>query len=198
MIYKIQKSLGNVSAILVDNIINDGICIEFKNFDKTDASIIIYVNGTTQDLSLNGYTFPCVYNNIRNCRHNDIYGGSSSHKIEFECLTPDGSVKRIIKDSIYGAKESLAVEYFYSLLYNISCCANIIQYEKLYEYIIDNRLFAHSKNRKNALAILNFIEEFTPELAKVQQTAFLPGLKQKINAQFKAAQEVIQMSNCPD
>ena len=107
-------------------------------------------------------------------------------------------INKIIKDNLYGAKESLAIEYFYSLLYNISCCANIAQYEQLYKYIIDNRLFGLSKKRENALTILNFIEEFTPELRKVQQTAFLPGLKQKINAKFKEAQEVIQMSNCPD
>lgn len=198
MIYKIQKSLGNVSAILVDNIINEGICLEFKNFGQTDASIIIYTDGKPQDIVLNGYTFPCVYNNIKSSRGDDIYGGKYFHKIEFEYLIPDGSINKIIKDNLYGAKESLAIEYFYSLLYNISCCANIAQYEQLYKYIIDNRLFGLSKKRENALTILNFIEEFIPELGKLQQTAFLPGLKQKINAKFKEAQEVIQMSNCPD
>ena len=118
--------------------------------------------------------------------------------IEFEYLTPAGLINKIIKDNLYGAEESLAIEYFYSLLYNISCCANIAQYDQLYKYIIDNRLFGLSKKRENALTTLNFIKEFTPALAKVQQTAFSPGIKQKINAKFKEAQEVIQTSNCPN
>ena len=156
MIYKIQKSLGNVSALLVENVLQEGICIEFKNFAKSDASIIIYSNGKPEDVCINGYTFPCVYNNLECNKSDDIFGGKCFHSIEFEFLAPDGSLNKIYKDDLYGAKESLTVEYFYSLLYNISCCSNVEQYKQLYEYIIDNRLLA-CKSQSKALKILNFI-----------------------------------------
>ena len=137
MYYKIQKSLGRVSAVLVDNIPQDGVCVEFKNFSRSNASIVIYQHGKPNDLRINGYTFPCVYNYIKNIMGTDIYGGDYAHVIDFEFIDPSGALQHVTSKNLYGGKEALAVEYFYSLLYNISCCKNVEQYEQLYEYIID-------------------------------------------------------------
>lgn len=198
MIYQIKKSLGRVSAILTDTVTEDGICVEFKNYGKySGTTIVIYKNGKPEDLSINGWTFPCVYNAIDYMVSSDIYGGDSVHSVSFECLDPTGTVRKIENKKIYGGKQSIAVEYFYSLLYNISCCENIEQYDQLYNCIIDNRLLARESSRNNALSILNFIEQFALQLSQVKETDYLAGLKQKIDLKFKEAQDIIATSNSP-
>lgn len=110
MYYKIQKSLGAVSAVLTETIPTAGVCVEFQRFDQRDASIILYQDGQAQDLHVNGWTFPCVYNDIELRRQSDIYGGKASHEIRFEAIDPAGSIQVIQSKSLYGQKESLAVE----------------------------------------------------------------------------------------
>ena len=165
---------------------------------KKDASIIIFHNGYSVDLHINGWTFPCVYNNIKYSHRSDIMGGEARHVIRFDFLTPDGSVGEIIERNLYGEKESLAVEYFYSLLYNLSCCESLEQFRQLYKYIIDNNWFKANKNRKEAIEVIDFIEKFTPRLSQVKDTEFLPGLKHKIQIKFKEAQEIISSVACPE
>lgn len=198
MYYKIQKSLGNISAVLTDNIPHNGVCVEFKNFNQKDASIIIFRNGYSVDLHINGWTFPCVYNNIGYSHHSDIYGGEARHVISFDFLFPDGSVGNIEERSVYGEKESLAVEYFYSMLYNLSCCESIEQFRQLSKYIINNNWFKINNNRAEAIEVIDFIEKFTPRLSQVKDTDFLPGLKHKIQVKFKEAQEIISSAACPE
>ena len=88
MFYKIQKSLGNVSAVSTENIPVLGICVEFKNYGKRDASIVVYQDGKPQDISLNGWTFPCVFNHVEYTLHDDIYGGHDTHTIKNKKLNP--------------------------------------------------------------------------------------------------------------
>ena len=197
MFYRIQKSLGNVSAVSVEAITSSGVYIEFKNFDHDNASIIVYQNGISQDIRINGWTFPCVYNNIKLERGDDIYGGRYRHVITFDVLDPSGAVQTIERKSLYGANETLAVEYFYSLLFNISCCEDIEQSNNLYKLIIDNKYFKTHKVRKNAVLVLSFIESFSPRLNNLQDTSYIDGLKQKISVSFRDAQEIIASSNCP-
>ena len=198
MIYQIKKSLGRVSAILIDTVIEDGICVEFKNYGKySGTTIVIYQNGKPGDLSINGWTFPCVYNNIDYRTFSDIYGGKSVHTISFECLDPTGTVQKIEKKSIYGDNQPIAVEYFYSLLYNISCCQSFEQYQQLYKHIIDNECFYIDKERKAAVEVLYFVETFASQLENVKDTEFLAGLKQKVDVKFKEAKDIIAMSNSP-
>lgn len=197
MYYKIQKSLGRVSALLTDVIPQDGVCIEFKNFSQYEASIVIYQYGKPNDLHINGYTFPCVYNHIKKSQGSDIYGGGHAHVIDFEFIDPNGVIQQITSKTIYGGKESLAVEYFYSLLYNISCCENIGQYELLYECIIDNKLFSLNKTRNAAIKVLDFIESFALHLKDIKDKEFLEGLKQKMDIKFNEAKAIIADSDSP-
>ena len=198
MIYLIKKSLGRVSAILTDTVTEDGICVEFKNYGKySGTTIVIYQDGKPEDLSINGWSFPCVYNNIEYLVHSDIYGGNSVHTVSFECLDPTGTVRRIEKKSIYGDNQPISVEYFYSLLYKISCCQSFEQYQQLYKYIIDNEWFYKDKERKAAVEVLSFVETFTSQLENVKDTEFLAGLKQKVDLKFKEAKDIIAMSNSP-
>lgn len=198
MIYQIKKSLGRVSAILTDIVTEDGICVEFKNYGKySGTTIVIYQDGKPEDLSINGWLFPCVYNNIDYSASSDIYGGKSVHTISFECLDPTGTVRRIEKKSIYGDNQSISVEYFYSLLYNISCCQSFEQYQQLYKYIIDNEWFYKHTERKAAVEVLSFVETFASQLENVKDTEFLAGLKQKVNLKFNEAKDIIAMSNSP-
>ena len=198
MFYKIQKSLGNVSAVLVDVISTDGYYVDFKDFGKDNASIIVYYNGTTEDIHFNGWTFPCVYNNIRLAKGDDIYGGQHLHVISFDALDPSGAVQAIDRKCLYGVKEALVVEYFFSLLFNISCCERIEQSQNLYRFIIDNWYFKTHKKRKSAVDVLSFIESFSPRLNNLKDTSFAAGLKQKISVAFKDAQEAIASSDCPE
>lgn len=198
MIYQIKKSLGWVSAILSDTVTKDGICVEFKNYGKySGTTIIIYQNGKPEDLSVNGWTFPCVYNNLDYLVHDDIYGGKSVHTVSFECLDPTRTVQKIEKKSIYGDNQPIAVEYFYSLLYNISCCQSFEQYQQLYKYIIDNEWFYKDKERKAAVEVLSFVETFASQLENIKDKEFLAGLKQKVDLKFKEAKDIIAMSNSP-
>ncbi len=198
MIYQIKKSLGRVSAILTDTVTEDGICVEFKNYGKySGTTIVIYQDGKPEDLSINGWSFPCVYNNIEYLVHSDINGGNSVHTVSFECLDPTGTVRRIEKKSIYGDNQPISVEYFYSLLYNISCCQSFEQYQQLYKYIIDNECFYKDKERKAAVEVLSFVETFASQLENVKDTEFLAGLKQKVDLKFKEAKDIIAMSNSP-
>lgn len=198
MYYKIQKSLGNISAVLTNSIQSSEIHIEFKNFKETDASIIVYKDWNPIDLSINGCVFPCVYNKISRQSGSNISGGKYHHEINFEFLDSNGSIQSIKRKIIYGEKESLAVEYFYSLLFNISCCKDLEQYEQLYRYIIDNDGFKYNKRRSEAVEVLDFIENFTPQLSMVKGTEFMAGLKQKIQVKFKEAQDIIALSTCPE
>lgn len=45
--------------------------------------------------------------------------------------------------------------------------------------------------------MLSFIENFVPQLANIKETDFLIGLRRKIDAKFKRAQEIIAASNSP-
>lgn len=197
MYYKIQKSLGNVSAVLTDSIPSQGVCIEFKNFGHYDASIIIYQNGLSVDVCINGVTFPCVYNNIKHQTGTDIHGGGYAHSVDFDFIDANGVLQHVVSKKIYGGKEVLAVEYFYSLLFCISCCENMDQYTQLYEYIIDNDWFNKDKDRKAAVNVLNFIESFAPHLSAIKDTEFLAGLKQKMDVKFKEAKDIIANSDSP-
>lgn len=197
MFYRIQKSLGRACAVEINEISQEGICIEFKNFNSKGASIIIYNNGKLDDICINGHAFPCIYNNIIHSVSDDIYGGESKHYINFEYLDLSGNMQCVEEKTLYGQKESLAVEYFYSLLYNISCCKNKKQYELLYKLIIDNDYFGRHKNRKEAIKVLDFIESFTSQYSVIEDTEYLSGLKQKIAQKFKEAQEIISITECP-
>ena len=199
MYFKIQKSLGNVSAVSTDSIPRSGICVETKDYKSySNASIVVYINGKTEDILLNGWTFPCVYNRVEHCAGDDILGGPYAHKISFECVDPDGEIHRVEGKKLYGGRESIEVEYFYSLLYYISCCQSMEQYEDLYKFIIDNEWFIKDRERNEAVKVLSFIENFTPRLSEIEDNEFLAGLKQKINKKFKEAKEIIAESNCPD
>jgi hypothetical protein len=66
----------------------------------------------------------------------------------------------------------------------------------LSKYIIDNNSLK-SENRKKAIEVLDFIEEFTPQLSTLNDTSFVPGLKQKISIKFKEAQAIIATADCP-
>lgn len=197
MYYKIQKTLGDVAVVQTDCIVQEGFCIEFKNFNQRDASILVYTNGNPEDLNINGWTFPCVYNDIVRSNGGDTRGGDFSHEISFELLDPMGDLKNIEDKTLYGTTEPGVIKYFYSLLYNISCCANMKQFEHLYTFIIDNGSFYRRKKRSEAISVLNFIEEFTPQLARVEENEFVEGLKRKIDIKFKEAQEIIASSNAP-
>jgi hypothetical protein len=117
--------------------------------------------------------------------------------IDFEFIDPNGVIQQITSKTIYGGKESLAVEYFYSLLYNISCCENIGQYELLYECIIDNKLFSLNKTRNAAIKVLDFIESFALHLKDIKDKEFLEGLKQKMDIKFNEAKAIIADSDSP-
>ena len=198
MYYKIQKSLGNVSAVLTDSIPQQGVCIEFTNFGSyNDASIVIYKNGSPEDVCFNGCTFPCVYNKLKHQTGTDIYGGGFTHSVDFDFIDANGVMQHVEAKTIYGGKEALAVEYFYSLLYNISCCDNMEQYEQLYERIIDNKLFGLYKTRDAAIKVLDFIESFALHLNTIKDTEFLAGLKQKLDVKFKEAKGIIANSDSP-
>ena len=202
MYYIIQKSLGAISAVITETIPQMGLCVEFKNYQLgTDTAIVIYQNGKPKDVRINGWTFPCVYNKIKKIVHSDVYGGSSIYTIDFECIDPNGNMQKIENKSIYGAKESLDVEYFYSLLYNVSCCENIEQAKLLYKNIIDNDDL-HFRNtiinkRKDAIQVLNFIESFTPRLSKIEDTEFVIGIERKIKEKYNVAQEIITSAPAP-
>lgn len=195
MYYKIQKSLGNASAVLTASIPDTGICVELQQFDREDASIILYQDGLSKDLNMNGWRFPCVYNNIELYRIKDIYGGHAKHRISFVAVDPNGAAQKVTYRKIYGVKESLAVEYFISMLYNISCCNNLEQFSNLYKFIIDNEWFHCHQNRKEAVEVLYFIESFMPQLDMIEDKEFLSGLKQQLHEKSRIAQEIIANSH---
>ena len=197
MYYKIQKSLGRISAIQVDSIESEGICIEFRNYCQENPSILVYNNGKLDDIRINGFLFPCVYNNTSSFGGYDIYGGGYKHMVTFDYIDSTGALQHISAKKLYGYREDIVVEYFFNLIYCITCCNSIEQYNSLFKYIIDNKCFIEHKNRKEALEVLNFIEIFLPQLSKVENTDFLRGLQHKIEIKFKGAQEIISSSTCP-
>ena len=131
MYYKIQKSLGNIKAVLTDSIPHEGICVEFNNYREKDSLILVYKNGKNEDVYINGWTFPCIYNNIESRKGADVYGGDYSHVINFELLDPTGELQMVEKKKLYGTNQSQTIEYFYSLIYNISCCIDMKQFQLL-------------------------------------------------------------------
>ena len=197
MYYKILKSLDKVTVIQIEHSSQYGISIQFKDFNHENASIIIYKDGINKDISINGWTFPYIYNNIELMKGSDKDGGEYVHEISFEVLDPSGSIQKVEDKTLYGFKEALAIEYFYSLIYNISCCKDIKQYKNLYKYIIDNAYFSKRKKREEAIKVLNFIEDFTPQLSNLSDTEFLTDLKRKIDIKFKEAQEIIASADSP-
>lgn len=199
MLWRIVTSLGNVAAVQVDSVPEKGVCIEFRNFQQADASILIYQDGKLEDVTINGCVFPCVYNKLGDGRYggDDIYGGVYKHEIEFSFIDSNGLSQEVFH-KLYGMIESAAVEYFYSLIYNISCCTCLEQYKGLYKNIIDVTKRYWHLDRAKALEILNFIEEFTLQLPKVEDVTYLQSLKLKLNTIFREAQEVISKAECPE
>lgn len=198
MLWKIEKSLGCVAAVQVDSLPESGVCVEFKNFHQSDASILIYQDGKLEDITINGCVFPCIYNKLGyGCGGNDIYGGAYYHETTFNFIDST-EMPQEIKHKLYGQTESVVVEYLYSLIYNISCCKCFEQYEELYKNIIDVTKEYWHPSREGALRVLNFIEEFTPQLSKIEDTTYLQGLKQRLRVMFREAQEVISKSECPE
>lgn len=209
MFFKIQKSLGRVSAVLTDSLCKEGVCVEFKKFCYEDASIIIYQGGKLEEiLSINGWTFPSVFNGLRKQQGDDVWGGRYYHLLSFDVLDPSGSVQVVEDKKLYGSKEALAVEYFYALLYNLSCCKDTAQFLELYEYLIDNEdIFClHERlttgscdhvyrgDKERVSGALHFIEQFKKQLDGIQDTTYLAGLKQRIDTTYKAVLGIIASS----
>lgn len=199
MLWKIEKTLGNVAAVQADSVPESGVCIEFKNFQQADASILIYQDGKLEDVTINGCVFPCIYNKIRRTH---IGCGNYRHIIAFDFIDPLGSTIGINSKSLYGqyVRESTTVEYFYTLLHYITYCdSREEQYSKLYKYIIDAgyQYIAKGSEVTEALNTLSFIKEFMPQLSNIENDTYLQGLKQKLNIRFREAQEVISNAECP-
>lgn len=191
MLWKIEKTLGNVAAVQVDSIPTSGLCVEFKNFHQKDASILIYQNGKLEDITINGCVFPCVYNKIPYWAYR--------HDITFDFIDPLGAVCKIHSKNLYGENESTTVEYFYTLLHYITYCDSREElYNELYYHIIDTEYIYVADRTEKALNTLCFIKEFTPQLTNIEDTTYLQGLKQKLNARFKEAQEVVSRAEYPE
>lgn len=197
MYYKITQTLGNIKAVLTESFPHSGICVELNNDSNKDPLILIYKDGINQDICINGWTFPCIYNNIKIRCSSDIYGGEYSLRINFELLDPTGKLQKIESKTLYGANNCLTIEYFYSLLYNISCCTDMEQYKLLYAYIIDNNEFRLFGKRESAIKVLGFIESFVPQLANIKETDYLIGLRRKLDEKFEIAQKIIASSDSP-
>ena len=201
MLFKIQKSLGRVSAVFTDTIWKEGVCIDFQKYGSDDASIVIYQGGRLEDtIKLNGWSFPCVYNGMRRQQGRDIYGGKYYHVVTFEALDTRGSLQTIDKKKVYGDKEAIAVEYFYTMLHNLSYCKDVLQFTKLYEYLIDNEdiiclyegvmkgttMSIYRSDREKISGALYFIETFRNQLGDVEDTVYVSGLKQRMDYTYKA------------
>lgn len=197
MYYKITKTLGSIKAVLTESIPHSGICVEFNNYREKDPLILIYKDGINEDICINGWTLSCIYNNIENSRGSDVYGGDYSHVIHFELLDAAGKLHEVKNKKLYGTKQSQCVEYFYSLLYNISCCTDMEQIQLLYAYIIDNDDFHRFGKREEAIKVLNFIESFVPQLANIKDTDYLIGLRRKLDEKFEIAQKIIASADSP-
>ena len=196
MYYKIVKSLGRVSAILSDKIPQQGICIEFNNNRNGDCSILVYQNGVSNDLCLNGWTFPSSYNKIDSTFSMTDTFGHSNYSISFDLLDPKGVERHIDNKHLYGDSDLQAIDYFFTLLYNISCCENIEQYKDLYKYVYDmNWEFIHEKNFP--FEVISFINKFTPHLSNLKDDDYLPGLKRTIDIRLKEAADRIKAQGVP-
>ena len=196
MYFKIEQSLGNIKAVSTESFSNIGICIEFNDYAGKNPQILIYNNGSKKDICINGWTFPYIYNNIE---YKWIEWKGNYHVISFELIDPAGELQKVVCKRLYARNQSLTVEYFYSLLYNISCCTDMKQFELLYDLVIDGEfpIIDKDKRREKAIYVLNFINSFVPQLDKIKETDYLVGLKRKINAKFKEAQEIIASADSP-
>ena len=200
MLWRIEKSLGDVAAVQVDNIPANGVCVEFKNFQQENASILIYQDGKLEDVLINGCVFPCVYNKLNRlgCCIEDI-GGKSWHCATFIYVGANGTPREVYHN-LYGKTESAVVEYFYSLIYNISCCTSIEQLKALHKYIIDISASSRYVNpiREEPLKVLNFIKDFIPQLSKIEDTTYVHGLKHKLKIRFSEALEMVSKLEFPE
>ena len=147
MYFKIEESLGNIKAVSTESFSNSRICIEFNDYAGKNPQILIYNNGSKRDICINGWTFPCIYNNIEYKR---ITWLGYRHVISFELLDPAGELQKVVYKTLYGTNQSLTIEYFYSLLYNVSCCTDMNQFQLLYDLVIDGEFpIIKDKRREN-------------------------------------------------
>ena len=196
MYYKIVKSLGRVSAILSEDIPQQGICLEFKKIQDSNYSILLYQNGKLKDFELNGWTFPYIFNNVTyyECAGNIV--GKFYYSVSFELIDPSGIERHIDNKELYGETELKSVEYFFTLLYNISCCENFDQYNDLYKYVYDKNYFV-SREKNFPFEAISFINKFTPHLSKVSTDDYLPGLKRTIDIRLKEEADRIKAQGVP-
>ena len=170
MLWKIVKSLDNVAAVQVDSVPASGVCVEVRNYKQPNTSILIYQDGKLKDVTINGCIFPCVYNHIVH------YANLAENSCTFCFLDSSGEQQKIRDRRLSVSIESIFVEKFYSMLHYISYCKSVEQYGSLHRLIIKTGSswnWVHSRRRETALEILNFIEEFTPQLSKVADTTYL-------------------------
>ena len=192
MYYKIVKSLGRVSAILSDNIPQQGICLELKQIQDQNYSILLYQNSKLKDFELNGWAFPSIFNNVTFYeKGDDIWGGKYHYIISFELIDPSGVGRHIDNKTLYGDTNLQAIEYFFTLLYNISCCENFDQYKDLYKYVYDI-IWEFNHEKDFPVEVLSFINKFTPHLSNVLTDDYLTGLKRTLDIRRKEAEDRIK------
>ena len=197
MYYKIVKTIGKVSAILSEDIPQQGICLEFKSNGNGGRSILIYQNGELNDLCLNGWTFPYIFNNVSSHSWgNDIWGGFWNYIISFELLDPSGAERRIVEKRLYGDNDLQAIVYFFTLLYNISCCENFEQYKDLYKYVYDMK-WKTINDENFPIEVISFINKFTPHLKNLSDDYYLSELKRTIDTRRKEAADRIKAQGGP-
>lgn len=192
-IYHIVKTLGRMKIVQVESISSDGYYIEALA-DPSLKTLTIFKKGISQDISLNGWTFPYVIN-LNYTRGSDVYGGDYSYYARFEVLDPNGQLQNVGK-KLYGS----TLEYLFKFIFNLSCCKDTNQCYDLYKYVFDNDELKDERfpGRQQTLAIetLSFIKEFENSLKEVKDDEFLLDLKDKIKEAYGIAQGIIANSQC--
>ncbi len=194
MYYKIEKSLGRPVAIQVDSIPEKGICVDVKNFRSKDISMIIYQDGKLNDIQMNNWTFPYVYNEIGSNTHHSPDYDDYCRVDSIRYIDPTGNNEKSTYPLWLGNTEAQSAENLIYELYRLSCCENFDQYINLRVLYFKTTGF-HDYDCEMAKKIVDFVDSFSPHLSNLKDTEYLEEVINEFKRVYNSAKEYLSPSD---
>jgi hypothetical protein len=200
--YGIVKSLNKFKAVLTDKTESDEFLnvIEFctdtpDQWCDASFSAKIFTDGKLQDIQINGYTFPSIFQGTFHYR-----GSYSQIFFKMSYISPLGKERDFHYTKNDEDSMQICAELFMNQIYLLSNCQNDEEYDALKSILFDEydtkRFSAICKNINNIDLAKNIIHEL--EDKEESDKTFIAYCKQMLEKRFHEITEIISDVNIDD